>query len=293
MHRRGLTIVELLVVLGIVAILLGLMLPALQQAQQDARMAGCKNNLKQIAIGLHNYHDTYNCFPPGFVSKESHAGSGRRYGWQASLSPFLDQAPLFNQLNFSAPPADPRHTALAKSVIPVLRCPADRTPATNPLRGDLGTSNYPGNNGPTSFPRWAPLGGSDFWPGTVESPMRTDGLFARNTRVGLRDITDGSSNTVMVLERSFSSGAAIWIGVTDVSHEEDTLVDMSHSSRPNASRSSSSSQHKGGVNLVMCDGAVKFIANSIQSTPVSAPGGQIGLWQRLSHKSDGLPLSEF
>jgi prepilin-type processing-associated H-X9-DG protein len=119
--------------------------------------------------------------------------------------------------------------------------------------------------------------------------MKSRGIFARNSSVGIRDVTDGTSNTVLTGERGFASGAAIWVGVTDNSHEDDTLTDCSHRSRPNAGWSSFSSRHGGGVHVLICDGSVRFISDAIDSKP--AP--EMGTFQKLGCRNDGNPLGSF
>jgi prepilin-type N-terminal cleavage/methylation domain-containing protein/prepilin-type processing-associated H-X9-DG protein len=289
MSKRGFTIVELLVVLAIVAVSLALALPAIQHSIQDARRAQCKNNLKQIALALHNYHDTFRVFAPGWVSRDGTPGLGPRAGWQAMILPFVDQAPMYNQINFSLTSpivADGKPVALFQTPLAVYRCPSDPTPEPNPLRGEYATSNYSGNYGHVPPPRLQPLGMADFWPGALEAPMKSRGIFARNSSVGIRDITDGTSNTLLVGERCFTSGAGIWPGVTDNGHEDDAVTDCSHRSRINAGWFSFSSRHGGGINVVLCDGAVRFLDDKIDSKP----GPEPGTLQKLGCRDDGHPV---
>ncbi|MEY2725472.1 MAG: hypothetical protein RLZZ458_1339, partial [Planctomycetota bacterium] len=105
-RRRAFTLIELLVVIAIIAILVALLLPAVQQAREAARRTQCKNNLKQLGIALHNYHDTNNRFPPGAFW--NNPNSGRNYqqgGLLTHLLPYVEQAVMFNQIPFSNPPA--------------------------------------------------------------------------------------------------------------------------------------------------------------------------------------------
>ncbi len=114
--RRGFTLIELLVVIAIIAVLVALLLPAVQQAREAARRSACKNNMKQIGLALHNYHDTHSSFPPGYISDRPATNNSswcRSSGpfpssvqwapWTVLILPFLDQAPVYNQMNFDIP----------------------------------------------------------------------------------------------------------------------------------------------------------------------------------------------
>jgi prepilin-type N-terminal cleavage/methylation domain-containing protein len=170
--RRGFTLIELLVVIAIIAILIALLLPAVQQAREAARRSQCKNNLKQIGLALHNYHDTYNQFPTGSVyttdapSQGDGAHSNFRnanYGstWLTAILPMFDQAPLYNRYNFSVPSQN--NASVTSVEMPALKCPSALRlrPATGPLvaAGSNGTANvhgtyakgnYGGNHGARS-----------------------------------------------------------------------------------------------------------------------------------------------
>jgi prepilin-type N-terminal cleavage/methylation domain-containing protein len=113
MRRRGFTLIELLVVIAIIAVLIALLLPAVQQAREAARRTQCKNNMKQLGLAMHNYHDTFRVFPPGWIAvdpatnaQSAHEGiSG--FGWGTMLLPQIDQSPLYNQLNLNLAINDP------------------------------------------------------------------------------------------------------------------------------------------------------------------------------------------
>ncbi|MSR58148.1 MAG: DUF1559 domain-containing protein [Planctomycetaceae bacterium] len=276
-HRRGFTIVELLVVVAVVAIVVALSLPAVQQARDQARDNACKSNLQQIGLALHNYHDVFGTFPPGWVAKDVKAETGPCYGWGVMLSPFLDQAPLYNKLNFNKHPgiAD----ELLQTRIPQFRCPADTSEDANPVREEYGTSNYSGNYGNLLLP------------GSVDAPTKANGIFYWNSRVGMRDIVDGTSNTFLVGERSISSAAAIWMGVRSNQNAGDSVTSCNHSVRLNTVLDAFSSRHEGGAHFLMCDGAVKFISDNIDSQAGDDPPK--GTYQKLAHKSDGMPVGDF
>jgi len=285
-RSRGFTMVELLVVMAIIAVGLALAGPAIEQARQAARARQCINHLKQIGLAIHNYHDAHRTFPPGWVAPDAKAKTDRLWGWQASLLPFVEQAPLYNRINFSG--KIPRLSALSQTTLPIYRCPDDTTSATNPIRGTsannpvrgkYATSNYSGNWGNTTLP------------GSRDTPKKANGVFYWNSRVRMRDITDGTSNTFMVGERSVSSAAGIWVGLRANQNENDAVTDCSHESRPNAVMSAFSSKHPGGAHFLFCDGRVRFLSDKIGSS--NKKGGQMGIYQRLSQRNDGQVVGEY
>src|SRR5262245_32200947 len=105
--HRGFTLIELLVVIAIIAILIALLLPAVQQAREAGRRTECKNNLKQIGLGLHNYHDTFRVFPFGKGGSYPAVPVYARWSQHAMILPYIDQAPLYNSIDFNYPPETP------------------------------------------------------------------------------------------------------------------------------------------------------------------------------------------
>ena len=128
--RRGFTLIELLVVIAIIAILVALLLPAVQQAREAARRAQCKSNLKQVGIGLHNYHETHGMFPLEAIwTRASTNGPASNYTWITMILPHLDQAGLYNEIDFDQPifgqnTAAPENKPIRGSRIPALICPS-------------------------------------------------------------------------------------------------------------------------------------------------------------------------
>ncbi len=298
-NRSAFTVIELLITLSIIVICTALILPAVQRSRNLARANQCKNNLKQLGLALHNYHDVHNTLPPGWVSHTPFANSPSAYGWQANILPFVEQAPLYDILEFRVPVgkdafgSSVKGDALEKTIIPTYRCPDDTTDPLNKMRGGWAVSNYSGNFGSNPSPRLAPNGGAEFWPGNLITPLRTNGIFWWCSSVRFRDITDGTSNTFMVGERSVNSAAGIWAGVRSNSIETDQVTDCSFGNEMNSNPGAFSSLHPGGSFFLMCDGAVRMISENLDSQAFNNEFPAGGLYQKLSSKNDGHPLGRF
>jgi type II secretory pathway pseudopilin PulG len=288
-HRPGFTLVELVTVVFVITTLLVLLAPAIHQAQQDARRDACKNNLKQVGLAMHNYHDTHLCFPPGWTGHHPTAGEEGRYGWGMFLTPFLDQASVYSQVNFKD--QQPYKAKVTQTALPVFRCPADTTEVLNSFRGGFGTSNYSANFGSVAPPRWLDAGLSSNWPGQPPTPQKTDGICWWNSNCKLRNITDGSSNTLHVGERSVASAAGIWMGVRGNNYESDQVTDCSPGHEINSGVASFSSAHTGGALFLICDGSVHFISETIDSG--IRDDGRPGTFQRLGSRHDSQIVGDF
>ncbi len=289
-HRtRGFTLNELLVVIGIITILLTLLTPAVQRSRDAARLAHCKNNLKQLGLAFHNYHDMFISFPPGWTQHHPQPGPETRFGWSVFVLPFVEQAPLYQRLDFGTQKAEPLTTF--QTLIAVYRCAEDPSPEPNSSRGEFGTLNYSVNFGPVAAPRFLENGLAEFWSGQLPTPLTTDGLAYLNSKVSVRDIRDGTSNTFLIGERSAIGSAAIWMGVRGNEFETDQVTDCAAGHEINKSEAGFSSRHIGGANFLMCDGAVRFISEQIASGPGTQQ--QMPTYQRLSHRNDRNPVGDF
>lgn len=233
LKRYGFTLIELLVVIAIIAVLVAILLPAVQQAREAARRTSCKNNLKQLGLALHNYHDVTGMFPPGAVwdSPTGAASSIRMtWTWSAFIAPYIEQNNFYDAVrvgegsdatnsSFNKALLDPAKLALMQTPVSLFRCPSDPGPdlnevmyftvPTNPTY--LPTNNYIVNNGTYTFrPELASPPGST----TNSGSGSNNGLFGavgsgpNLVRGGscrrMRDVTDGLSNTIAIGERSYN-----------------------------------------------------------------------------------------
>ena len=310
-RRTAFTLIELLVVIAIIAILIALLLPAVQQAREAARRTQCKNNLKQIGLAMHNYHDTFSVFPPGIVNIRGCVPTNATHLWggMTFLLPQMEQAPLYNSLNVNGcniPPATTlfNGAALLTQPLAMFACPSDSGPPTNPYFRGYTKSNY----------------------------MVSEAIGNPDTRVSMRDLTDGTSNTLLHAERALrtdpqgkrQTGGIVW-GRTNVSDSSWKFRSAWPINTPNLTTSNGgnsvagdngcvrhnvSSPHTGGAQTLMGDGAVRFISENIASNPAAAstavpciweaPATLSGVytgagfvWQNLFCIADGKTIGEF
>ncbi|MDB5342626.1 MAG: hypothetical protein JWP89_1003 [Schlesneria sp.] len=213
-RRSAFTLIELLVVIAIIAILIALLLPAVQQAREAARRMSCKNNLKQLALSMHNYHDVYNCFPGARLSSKP------QYGQMVALLPYIDQGNLAGRFNVSAAGgfADPVNQPVANTPVSIIRCPSSPVPGLIKMRLSSSTGKKYGNyitasgsttdpSDPTIMTGWA----SDYWVNhginassyaLVNSSGLTPNPLLKGASPQMRDATDGLSNTILVSEHA-------------------------------------------------------------------------------------------
>jgi prepilin-type N-terminal cleavage/methylation domain-containing protein/prepilin-type processing-associated H-X9-DG protein len=292
-HRRGFTLIELLVAIAIIAILVGLLLPAVQSARDASRRAQCTNNLKQIGLALHNYEIAQQTFPPGYVSNFDSSGddTGPGWGWAAMLLPQFEQAPLFSSLNFSLAVEDPANSTGRIVSVADFLCPADNATVYWAVNRDI-TTGSPLENicqvGPSNY-----VGVY----GTGEPGPSGEGLFFRNSRIDLRDITDGSAQTLAVGERSHRLGEATWVGsVTGAimfptdndnvgRYRTETspgmvLGHIGEGTGPGDPRSDVNQYYSlhlgGGVNFLFADGHVRFLTPSLDYNTYKALATRAG-----------------
>ena len=340
-RRRGFTLIEVLVVVAIVGLLLALLAPATQAAREAARRLRCSNNLKQIGLALHGYHDADGALPPGRMLTYDRRYAGDRPPCTAgvldksllvSILPWLDQAPLYNAVNHDLAICGAENSTIHAAAVPAYACPSDPE-AGAPVVLPSGTLTRYGVSDPARMAR-ASYGGSTGSLLTLALPTlatdcrvsgeqiaQNDGVFHDRAPITHAAITDGLSSTLLVGERSlavftpldrFTPGFSALHGWWAVGNWGDTLVSAMYP--PNCDRQVAlgaseartcgvSSQHPGGANILMADGAVRFVRDGIDSWPVDPITGLAvgivrtatawkdlparGTWQALATRAGG------
>ncbi len=313
--RRGFTLIELLVVIAIIAILIALLLPAVQQAREAARRTQCRNNLKQIGLALHNYHDNFLRFPPGaFWALPNTAPAAvncigvthQKGSILVHLLPFIDQAPLYNQWNFSLCDTDPATfpspstTQLRTTQIAAYLCPSDVSPSKNGSNNAVhnyascvGANTTGGATGSPTCPCNASPWNQYVLPNSGSNNV--SGMFTRAYRTSnMRDNTDGTSNTIYfgeVRPDCSNHANAGWANSNNGQGLTSTVIPINYNSCNKGTATGASpadcayrcnwvtelgykSLHTGGAHMLMGDGTVRFFSENISMVVYSALGGK-------------------
>ena len=279
--RAGFTLIELLVVIAIIALLIGLLLPAVQKVREIAGRSQCQNNLKQIGAGLHSYHDVRKSFPPGYLATVDYSAASLQtspgWGWAAHILSHIEQDGLYRELDFNGPVET---SAAIQTLVEVYVCPADLGPiapfaVTNPFGSTIALA------APCSYA--ACCGGDE----SDTADMTGQGVFYRNSHTRLSDITDGASQTIVIGERAVSNALGIWAGAINdgivlrgplnpnpgTSTGPASCLVLAHSHLNNtlndtdAGLDDFSSNHGAGSNILFADGSVHFIGSIPSDNP--------------------------
>ncbi len=308
--QQGFTLIELLVVIAIIGILIALLLPAVQQAREAARRTQCRNNLKQLGLGLFNYEATYGTFPPGYlyVAGTEYGGpvvpgfedaNHQGFSWGCMILPFLEQVNLYNTINFSLPAFHLSNLSARETHLSIFLCPSDPKSATNFVVRDETSSPIEQYADGCYAANWGPATASKNLDAT---PNQSEGVFYRNSKTRIQDITDGSSQTLAVGERTnglilggvpphpsfetawFSSAREISDPPDDHGHMVlfDGQFAINQGTGPGADRGVSA-PHAGFSLFLQCDGSVRPISENIDFT----------LYQGLCSRGGGELLGEY
>ncbi|MFN9718303.1 MAG: DUF1559 domain-containing protein [Planctomycetota bacterium] len=306
MRQRGFTLIELLVVIAIIAILVSLLLPAVQQAREAARRTQCKNNLKQIGLAFHNYHDVFNTFPPGYISPLANGNTTSEvgvYSWSSFILPQLEQANVFQTLSVGNVPlqvnaANAANLRVLQTAQPAFRCPTDVGPITNTYVSPAPAANWYNmniSNGtgpvPIATSNYVMVAGTGVSTTPAANPTNRAasacgpmGVGFRNSKINFRDITDGTSNTLLVGERAWKYGQVL-VGAATAFGFSASIDDQSSSANVKSAAMAClglgynginwsannlvhqtrgfSSGHTGGAQFLLCDGSVRMISENI------------------------------
>jgi prepilin-type N-terminal cleavage/methylation domain-containing protein/prepilin-type processing-associated H-X9-DG protein len=297
--RRGFTLVELLVVIAIIGILIALLLPAVQAAREAARRMQCSNNLKQIGLALHNYHDTNKCFPPGAFWYEMNPNWSPLYRGSIliRLLPFVEQQPLYNLFDLKTDTdnqTDAGGELLAAKIVPVYVCPSDTGDVI--FNNGPALHNYAASKGPTKHidNPGRPCSESDSWNQYALSPYDdpTDfaGPFCRlSVSTSMRDCTDGLSNTIYfgeVRRKCATHTQQGWSRSNDGNGLTSTQIPINYDSCDDTASNGCGhpanwntslgfkSRHPGGAQFLLGDGSVHFLPETIDHWTYQYLGGK-------------------
>ncbi|TWT62124.1 DUF1559 domain-containing protein [Rubinisphaera italica] len=272
--RKAFTLIELLVVIAIIAILVALLLPAVQQAREAARRSSCKNNLKQLGLAMHNYHDVHQIFPygyntaPGSCSTDAASTLDMFNGWGFHILPYIEQAALYDDLNskgasdctrWNSTPALVAAGQGANTIINTYNCPSDPGGGLNTKISSRGKSNYKAV--------------------TRDASNNAFAFGTSSIRTRIRDITDGTSNTFLIGEAGTTGTyrGGLWMGIVSDVHDNSANITDTAGWRINGTEPEAfNSKHTGGCQFLLADGAVRFVSENIDGPLYVALGTKDG-----------------
>lgn len=290
--RHGFTLIELLVVIAIMAILMSLLLPAVQKVREVANRTRCENNLHQIGVALHSYHDQLGSFPPGYVWKEASpddpANTSPGWGWATLLLPYLEQTALKNQFRLDLPIEDPTNDEGRTAALGVFTCPSDTAAGTFTVVDSTGVAlaHAATNSYAACFGALGEI---------ADEPGNGNGLFFRNSAIRFADMTDGTSTTIAIGERGAILTRAAWAGAVSqavtqitpgspsqsVEEEEAPTQTLAHTGShplndPKSDPDDFFSPHDAGVPFLFADGSVRLVRKGVAVPVIQALASRAG-----------------
>ncbi|WP_437221729.1 DUF1559 domain-containing protein [Planctomicrobium sp. SH661] len=305
-QKHGFTLIELLVVIAIIAVLIALLLPAVQQAREAARRSTCKNQMKQLALAMHNYHDTHNVFPPGFVSNASgiclDGSTITWFGapWSVMILPYIDQSPRYNTFNMVSGQfagVFTTESSRSESARQLLRNTAFECPSDPNASEANALTNYMGVSGGCASD--ADVGCCS----TTSRSQSSNGMFYNNSATRMRDIQDGTTNVFMLGETRYVTlktnlpdyyvtwASGYYARPGDFNANTVAVLAKSiNSSQLNPAIPGSpvydvhpntlGSHHVGGAHLTLADGSTRFVSENMDLTT----------YRQMGKRADGLPV---
>lgn len=291
-QRRAFTLVELLVVIAIIGILIGMLLPAVQQVREAARRIQCANNIRQMGLAVMNYESAHRQFPPGWITADGMPISEPGWGWSAVILPFMEGQNIHRLIDFDVAIDDPMHLDAIQNVVPTFLCPSETIPKVVNL--DVHIEHDHGDDGDDLVAHDVDHDHGELWAsrtnysgvfGSIEieaNPSNGNGAFFANSKVRFADIMDGTSHTFIIGERTSEFGPISWIGVVPELEEPLSRIVGAADHAPNDHEGHFEdfrSYHPGGVNVALADGSAHFISNTIDAQVFQAlatiKGGEV------------------
>jgi prepilin-type N-terminal cleavage/methylation domain-containing protein len=286
--RAAFTLIELLVVIAIIAVLIGLLLPAVQKVREAAARIKCANNLKQIGLALHSYEGAVGRFPPGYRDPRPDTQPGPGWGWPVFLLQHVEQSALHAQIDpdrtvFGGGSDNTVPTPQTLTALAVFRCPSDPGPPTNDNYDGHATASYRGVG--WSRPQTA-LGPRGLMITNIDNH---NGVLYRNSRTRIADVTDGLSGTIFVAEVCLDAQRDKWGGIWAGANRKDQFglwisgaywaIDEGPFRLNGPDKWGFCSPHSGAVGVLLGDGSVRFVRDSIDpripADMASRAGGEV------------------